>query len=102
MNARQIPLDKVPLTDAEKEYLGPILDRWEGVQKEAQQVQKDIDAVIKLFSAQHKEELKGDTSWQLSRDAFVRPSSGGEEEKKPDSPNGHIEEDSFAELMAQS
>jgi hypothetical protein len=65
-------LERVPLTEAEIEHLAPIVDRWEAAQKEMQAAQRDVDAVIKLYRAQHKQELTEGPEWQLSRDAFVR------------------------------
>lgn len=117
MNGRAMPMERVPLTEPEKEYLSPIIDRWEQVQRDAQEVQKSIDAVVKLFMAQHKDELhegpegppEPGVGWQLGRDAFVRPlppavppletpppvgqATGGEDEG-----NGSVEE-IMAELM---
>lgn len=98
MNGRQMPMERVPLTEAEKEYLAPILDRYEQIQKEIEEVQKSVNSVVKLFMSQHKDELKDGPEWQLGRDAFVRPRM---EMPPAVPPNGQIEEDTFTEIMSQ-
>jgi len=66
-------MQRVPLTEAEIEFLGPIIDRWEQAQKDGQIAQRDVDAAIKLCRAQHATELTDGPEWQLARDAWVRP-----------------------------
>lgn len=98
MNGRQPELERVPLTEAEKEHLAPIADRFEQAQRAFAEAQRDVAAVVKLYKAQHKAELTDGPEWNLDRDAFVRqipPPSPA----LPPEPEAHLNGDDKGEDM---
>lgn len=104
MNTRQPQIERVAFTEAEVEHLAPILERYETAQREFQSAQRDIDAVIKLYRAQHKAEMTDGPEWQVARDCFLRQlppaqfatMQGPDDELRsgqPDEVNGSVEEE---------
>lgn len=104
MNGRQPNLERVPLTEAEIEHLAPIADRFQQAQRDFAQAQRDVEAVVKLYRAQHKDELTlrlrsgqdDGPEWNLDRDAFVRQVPPPAPEMPPPMPqhvNGDVDPD---------